>query len=57
MNEGYEMSKIMLGVKETGQLNVSKTRKQFFEMFLQIILKKEKINQILQNFPGTFDNV
>lgn len=33
------MSKIILGVKDIGQLNAIKTRKDLFETFLKIILK------------------
>lgn len=57
INDGYEMSKIMIGVKDIGQLNIVKTRRDLFETFFQIIMKSYQAKNILQNVYTKFDNL
>jgi hypothetical protein len=51
------MSKIIFGVKDIGQINVIKTRKDLFETFFQIIMKSYQAKNILQTVYSKFDNL
>lgn len=56
MNEGYEIRKIILGVKDFGSMNVARTRRNFFEILLKIILKTPNVYNIMQAVYSKFDD-